>query len=39
MLCREAQIKSDDLKIRTFDDFKAIVQVEDVARIRFEHYQ
>ena len=39
MLCREAQIKAEDLKSKTLDDFKSDVQIEDVAKIRFTHYQ
>ena len=35
MLCKEAQVKSEDLKIQTLDDFIAIAQIEDVAKIRF----
>ena len=39
MLCREAQIKAEDLKHRTLDDFKSEIQIEDVAKIRFTHFQ
>jgi hypothetical protein len=38
-LCREAQIKPDDLRLKNFEEFKQEVQIEDVAKIRFDHYQ
>ena len=38
-LCSEANVKSEDLKIKTFDDFKNEIQFEEVAKIRFNHYQ
>ena len=37
-LCAEADIRPEDLKIKTFDDFKAQVGHAEVAEIRFNHY-
>tara|TARA_B110000285_G_C15092796_1_gene600115 strand:+ start:205 stop:384 length:180 start_codon:yes stop_codon:yes gene_type:complete len=38
-LCAEADTRPEDLKIKTFDDFKAQVGHAEVAEIRFNHYQ
>ena len=38
-VCLEAQIKPNDLRAKNFEEFKQEVQVEDVAKIRFDHYQ
>ena len=38
-LCVEADVKPDDLLIRTYNDFSQQVGIEEVAKIRFTHYQ
>ena len=38
-LCADADIRPEDIKIKTFDDFKAQVGHSEVAEIRFNHYQ
>ena len=40
-LCAEADVRPGDLRIKTFDEFKAQVPGghSEVAQIRFDHYQ
>lgn len=38
-LCADADIRPEDIKVKTFDDFKAQVGHSEVAEIRFSHYQ
>jgi preprotein translocase subunit YajC len=37
-ICQEAHVRPEDLKIKTYDDFKAELQIEEVAKIRHQHY-
>ena len=39
VLCSKAAIKPEDIVIRQYDEFKEKIKFEEVANIRYEHYQ